>query len=145
MNSVANDDAAFYTLLTMALTAKEVFQDALDIPPTERPAWVRARCGGDSELLAKVESLLSAHADATRLDRGPAAGVSAFGDLKDATSAPHEGVGTVIDNKYELLSILGEGGFGIVYRARQTSPVVRDVALKILRVGLDSHQIVARF
>jgi eukaryotic-like serine/threonine-protein kinase len=129
----------------MALSAKEVFQDALDIPPAERAAWVRARCGNDEALWEKVEALLAAHADATRLDRGPAAGFSAFVDLKPQKSAPLEDIGTIIDDKYELLSVLGEGGFGIVYRARQTAPVVRDVALKILRVGLDSHQIVARF
>jgi serine/threonine protein kinase len=130
----------------MSRPAKDIFLDALDVPTDERAAWLRVQCGDNADLIARVEGLLAAYAGATRMDRVPVVVDSAVGGTKAPTSdAGPEEIGTVIDDKYELVSVLGEGGFGIVYRARQLAPVVRDVAMKILRVGLDSHQIVARF
>ena len=69
--------------------------------------------------------------------RGP------FAPTVDAP-APAEGPGTVI-GPYKLLEKIGEGGFGIVYMAAQTEPVRRKVALKILKPGMDTRQVVARF
>jgi eukaryotic-like serine/threonine-protein kinase len=123
---------------------KDLFIEALDQPRAARAAWLAVRCADNPTLLADVQSLLDAHDQASILDRG-AADLAVTNDQSPRTAAAVEAVGDVIDGRFALVSVLGEGGFGIVYLARQLTPVVRDVALKILRTGLDSHQIVARF
>ena len=123
------------------LDDEAIFHAARDIPdPVRRRGYVREACGGDETLIAHVEALLAA-ADAPDrlLDRRPAGDPSATVD-QPAT----EGPGTVI-GPYKLLEQIGEGGFGVVFMAEQTHPVRRKVALKVLKPGMDTRQVVARF
>src|SRR5262245_15272326 len=113
--------------------------------PARRRAYLDEACGGDRALRQRVEALLLAFERAgSFLQQPPDAG----GTSDEPTGGPpgnnSEGVGTVI-GPYKLLEPIGEGGFGVVYMAEQTRPVRRKVALKILKPGMDSRQIVARF
>jgi len=108
----------------------------------ERAAYLDAACGADQELRARIEALLRAHEQAGGFlrekseDRDPRATV----DELPLTERP----GTVI-GPYKLLEQIGEGGFGVVFMAEQTQPVRRKVALKVLKPGMDTRQVVARF
>ena len=118
-----------------------IFHAARDIPdPDRRREYVREACGGDEIRIAHVEALLAA-ADGpdSLLDRPAAATPAATIDQPTAESP-----GTVI-GPYKLLQQIGEGGMGIVYMAEQTEPVRRRVALKIIKPGMDSRQVIARF
>jgi serine/threonine protein kinase len=115
---------------------KVIFEQALDCAsPDEQTSYLDRVCGGDPALRARVEALLRAHQEAGHFLQGPAA---------PASGSPMETAGTVL-GPYRLLEPLGEGGFGIVYRAEQQQPVRRRVALKVLRPGMDSCQVIARF
>src|SRR6516164_7247963 len=118
---------------------RDLFLAAAELPGADRHAYLSANDGGDAELRAAVERLLAAHEQpAPILDR-PAPGVPT------ADYAPiAETVGTKI-GPYKLIEQIGEGGFGLVFVAEQTEPVRRKVALKILKPGMDSRQVVARF
>jgi WD40 repeat protein/serine/threonine protein kinase len=107
--------------------------------PAARAAVLDRECGPDAELRARVETLLRAHdAPGPFLDSVPS------DPLRTTDASPVEGPGTVIGS-YKLLEQLGEGGFGVVYLADQAEPVRRKVALKVLKPGMDSRQVVARF
>src|SRR6476660_9684553 len=118
-----------------------LFTAALERPPgPDRAAYLDVGCGGDAALRAEVEALLavsaraggfleSAVTDAERtIDLRPAAGVS----------------GTVI-GPYKLVEQIGEGGMGSVWMAQQQEPVKRLVAVKLIKAGADSRQVLARF
>ncbi len=109
-----------------------LFQQAADLPREARAAFLERECRGEPELLARVQALLQRHEE----------GESFVAPL--AESKPSEGPGTVI-GRYKLLQHIGEGGFGSVYMAEQTEPVQRKVALKIIKLGMDTKQVVARF
>jgi hypothetical protein len=96
-------------------------------------------CGGDPRLRAEVESLLHAHAGAAGFFKDV---IPSPGRTLDARSAV--GPGTEV-GPYKLLEQIGEGGMGTVWMAQQTEPVKRLVALKVIKAGMDSKQIVARF
>jgi serine/threonine protein kinase/tetratricopeptide (TPR) repeat protein len=132
----------------LAQRAKDIFLDvvALD-PPERRAAFLDEACAGDPALRHRVEALLSAHdRPESLLDRAAVAvEAPATLPLGDAEpSRPAEGPGTVI-GPYTLLERLGEGGMGAVYLAEQTVPVRRRVALKVIKPGMDSAQVLARF
>jgi serine/threonine protein kinase/tetratricopeptide (TPR) repeat protein len=119
--------------------AKSVFFAALDRAPEGWPALLEEACGGNAELRECVEQLLYAH-QATERKNAPRA---------DAVGEPtlmsiQEGPGALI-GPYKLLQQIGEGGFGLVYMAEQEKPVRRTVALKIIKPGMDSAQVIARF
>ena len=118
-----------------------IFHAARHIPdPDRRRDYVREACGGDEALIAYLEELLAA-ADGTDglLDR-PLAGTSEATIDQPATESP----GTVI-GPYKLIEPIGEGGMGSVWMAQQTEPVKRLVALKLIKAGMDSRQVIARF
>jgi serine/threonine protein kinase/tetratricopeptide (TPR) repeat protein len=119
--------------------ARVLFLSALERDAGERSAYLDLACGADTELRARVGELLLAHAALGTIQGGPE---PAANDV-DA-DAVTEGPGTFI-GPYRLLEKIGEGGFGIVYMAEQTEPVRRKVALKILKPGMDTRQVVARF
>ena len=97
-------------------------------------------CAGRPELRTQVESLLKAHGDAGSFLDGPA-----FDGQRTSPMEPiAEGPGTTI-GPYKLLEQIGEGGFGVVFMAEQQQPVRRKVALKIVKPGMDTRQVVARF
>ncbi len=128
--------------MTASLPDNEaIFHAARDIPdPDRRREYVREACGGDEARIAHVEALLAA-ADGpdSLLDRPvPATPMTTFD--QPTTESP----GTII-GPYKLLQQIGEGGMGVVYMAEQTEPVRRRVALKIIKPGMDSRQVIARF
>ena len=114
-----------------------IFLKARDIAdPAERAAYLTQACGNDADLRQRVEAMLR---DAAGADEffGPEGTV--------VSSAPiTEGPGTVI-GRFKLLQKIGEGGMGVVYMAEQREPVIRKVALKIIKLGMDTRQVVARF
>ncbi len=116
---------------------REIFSEALTKASTEeRERYLAAACGDDTDLRRQMNSLLEAHGQS--------------GDfLKQNVIAPNgppvgEGPGSVI-GRYKLLQQIGEGGFGVVFMAEQQEPVRRMVALKIIKAGMDTKEVVARF
>jgi serine/threonine protein kinase/tetratricopeptide (TPR) repeat protein len=114
---------------------QEIFADAAGLPATERRAFVERACGGDEGLRAEVESLLAAAAGRPEFMSSPTTG---------GTLAVSEAPGTQI-GPYKLLEQIGQGGFGSVYLAEQETPVRRRVALKIIKLGMDTRAVIARF
>jgi WD40 repeat protein/serine/threonine protein kinase len=117
-----------------------IFQAALEIHAADqRSAYLEAACGDQIELQRRVEALLRRYEEAEGpLDR------LGFNPLATADYPLTEHPGTVI-GPYKLLQQIGEGGMGTVYMAEQTQPVQRKVALKIIKPGMDSRQVIARF
>ncbi len=106
---------------------EEIFVGALVIDaPDELAAYLDEACGEDAQLRRRVEGLLRRH--------------------RDTIAAPpiREQAGAVI-GRYKLLQEIGEGGFGVVYMAEQREPVKRKVALKVIKLGMDTRQVIARF
>jgi WD40 repeat protein/serine/threonine protein kinase len=119
--------------------ADSIFCDALELAsPAERAAYLDRACGGAPELRRRVERLLEAHAEAGGFLAAPPAAAAATCDW------PAEAAGTVV-GPYKLLEPIGEGGFGVVFLAEQQQPLRRKVALKVVKPGMDSKQVVARF
>ncbi len=118
---------------------KTIFAEAIEIKdPAARAVYLDRACGADAKLRAGVEALLRAHERAGGFLESPAVGVTLDGPARI------EGPGTKIGH-YELLELIGEGGMGLVYLAEQKEPVRRKVALKIIKPGMDSKQVIARF
>src|SRR5262245_50370690 len=122
-------------------SAKEIFFEVVEkTTPEERAACLDVACGGDFVLRRGVEDLLARHFEQDSFMREPAAAMA-----RTEESPPvSECCGTVI-GRFKLLEKLGEGGFGAVYVAEQKEPVRRRVALKIIKLGMDTQQVVARF
>src|SRR5262245_16498466 len=119
---------------------KEIFFEASEkATPEERAAYLDGACGKDSLRRRRVEELLAKHFQQDSFMKQPAVEGSPTVVLPIS-----EGLGTVID-RYKLLEKLGEGGFGVVYVAEQKEPVKRRVALKIIKLGMDTKDVVARF
>jgi serine/threonine protein kinase/WD40 repeat protein len=122
--------------------AANIFDAAVELgTAAERAAYLDAACGQDAQLRAEVEGLL-AHDNAS----GSFLNLSARRKPQVTAVEPAvvECPGTVI-GPYKLLEQIGEGGFGIVFMAEQQQPVRRKVALKVLKPGMDTRQVVARF
>src|SRR5882672_455074 len=137
---------------------EKVFYAALELPhPAQRRAFLDEACAGNPDLRVRVEELLAAHGKAERFfDEGLPA-VNARADISrscaDALSAAGESAlnysteeqpGSYIAH-YKLLEKIGEGGWGVVYMAEQEQPVRRRVALKIIKLGMDTAAVIARF
>jgi serine/threonine protein kinase len=119
---------------------KSIFLAAIEEhAPEEWPAFLDRNCGGDALLRAGVEKLLRAQADLGSFHKP--AQQSTHLALVDPRA---ERAGTVIDG-YKLLQQIGVGGMGVVYLAEQEKPVQRRVALKLIKPGLDSTEVIARF
>jgi serine/threonine protein kinase/tetratricopeptide (TPR) repeat protein len=122
---------------------KEVFLAALAVAPEARAAWLGQVCGHDADLRRHVELMLAAHdAPQSLLDRWAPDPPS--GPVATVPEPIRERPGMVI-GPYKLLQQLGEGGMGTVFMAEQTEPVQRKVALKIIKPGMDSRQVITRF
>jgi serine/threonine protein kinase/tetratricopeptide (TPR) repeat protein len=121
------------------LQPDEIFCAAIELSsPEERAAYLEQACGDDLATRRRVERLLEAHSQAGGFLAAPPTVGSGTTDL------PAESSGTVI-GPYRLLQPIGEGGMGAVWMAEQTHPVQRKVALKIIKAGMDSRQVLARF
>src|SRR5665213_964832 len=151
---------------TTARQIESIFAQAILQPDIHKRAAFRAiTCGEDLKLRSRVEALLNAHDAAGRLmatvdspvdapdaqmleggqqpiDPGAIEGPSPRGAARDRVIT--EKTGTSI-GRYKLLQQIGEGGFGVVYMAEQETPVKRRVALKIIKAGMDTHAVIARF
>ena len=120
-----------------------LFQLALTKPTSQRAAVLDVMCEGDAALRARLEALLAAHEQPETLLATQAE--SARPTIKlDLADAPDEAVGQTL-GRYKLLKQIGEGGCGMVYVAEQKEPVRRKVALKVINLGMDTKQVVARF
>jgi WD40 repeat protein/serine/threonine protein kinase len=125
---------------------EEIFAEALRLPtPEGRTAYLKQACGNDEPLRRRVEALLHDHDNAGRfLDNPPAAvsasTISVATGMVPLTGKPGDRIG-----RYRILERIGEGGCGVVYVAEQEEPVRRRVALKVIKLGMDTRQVIARF
>ena len=120
---------------------KSIFYKALEKKNAdELTAYLDSVCGKNAELRTEVESLLKSHEKAVDFLPSPDLDPMATLDNVPLTEKP----GTVI-GRYKLLEKVGEGGFGVVYMAEQTKPINRRVALKIIKLGMDTKSVIARF
>ena len=123
--------------------AKRIIDEALELRGVEREQVVARACAGDGELRARVDELLAAAEREDEFLRDPTLGACArmgAGSQVAQEEAPGARIGP-----YRILELIGEGGFGSVYLAEQTEPVRRRVALKIIKLGMDTRAVVARF
>ncbi|MFO0975705.1 MAG: protein kinase [Planctomycetaceae bacterium] len=142
---------------SMPLSAKAIFLKVIELSDeNQRQQSLQEQCGGNAELLRKVEGLLAAagvKSMASPLDAmADAMGVEKTvltSDLEPSPDATTKPLPAKFDRQqigpYKLLEQIGQGGFGTVYMAEQTSPVKRKVALKVLKPGMDSNEVIARF
>ncbi|HMN95724.1 MAG TPA: serine/threonine-protein kinase [Phycisphaerales bacterium] len=156
----------------MSDRANAIVERALAFPPEQREAYLHGACDGDAALRGRVDRLLHAaqphDGEGTTFDSGPQHRAAACDDPQTSAAdgatldrpagsdsgaaAPNlapagatgEGPGSVI-GRYRILQAIGEGGFGTVFMAEQKEPVRRRVALKIIKLGMDTRQVIARF
>src|SRR5262245_5932445 len=117
--------------------AKSIFLAALEREPNEWPAYLDEACADNADLRARVNELLDAHQV-----------LGTIHAVRGSATAAHEPSiteqpGTVI-GPYKLLQQIGEGGMGVVFMAEQERPIQRTVALKIIKPGMDTRQVIAR-
>ena len=145
------------------IRVRDLFLAAIDLPPEGRPEYLADACGTDAALRAEVEKLLAAHAKPdSLLEPAPPDATGAFdpeahqfaetaaGNFGDTPTRRESfstalTLGTVIASRYTLVEVIGEGGMGSVYLASQSEPVKRQVALKLIKTGMDSKAVLARF
>ena len=125
------------------MNEEEIFQVAAEMPAAERAAYLATACEGQPALRERVERLLASHDDGGFMQRSADCTHSA--ELKDelARLKPEEGEDRI--GNYKLLQKIGEGGFGTVWMAEQLEPVRRRVALKIIKPGMDTKEVIVRF
>src|SRR5580658_3766333 len=118
-----------------------IFTEAVHLPAHERGAYLDRACGGDAKLRQEVEALLQTHA-----------GVGDFLEQSPQKVTPQTRLGASAGEKpgdhigrFKLLEQIGEGGCGVVYMAEQEEPVRRRVALKLIKPGMDTKSVIARF
>jgi eukaryotic-like serine/threonine-protein kinase len=134
------EEACFRSAAMPTTDREEALFAAILEKPTgaERAAYLEGACAGNRALQERIEALLAAHdASGGVLDAPPPTPTTAPPPLKEKP-------GTII-GPFKLLQQIGEGGMGVVYMAEQLEPVRRKVALKIIKPGMDSHQVIARF
>jgi serine/threonine protein kinase/Tfp pilus assembly protein PilF len=124
-------------------SALELFDELVDLPREQRTRFLAARCD-DATTRREIESLLAAHDDAGGFFRESTGRSRHGGDGDSDGDGEPRAPGSRIGH-YELIETLGEGGFARVYRARQHHPVRREVALKLIKLGMDTRQVIARF
>ena len=113
--------------------AQRLYLRVAGLEESEREAAIASECGGDDELRAAVEAMLR-----ERTSSAPT--LAAQSDAAPIREQPGSMIGP-----YRLQQLIGEGGFGSVFMAEQEKPVRRRVALKIIKLGMDTRQVVARF
>jgi serine/threonine protein kinase/tetratricopeptide (TPR) repeat protein/predicted nucleic acid-binding protein len=131
--------------------AREIFLHAVGkLPPDAWPDYVVEASGGDVELAQQAERYLKVHREAgSFLDRlavavGGARTFTSELNVETAARSLQETPGTMI-GPYKLVQQIGEGGMGVVWMAEQSQPVQRKVALKVIKPGMDTRQVIARF
>ena len=118
-----------------------IFKVAAGIPAQDiRRDYLQQVCGGDEALLGRLQTLLRAHDEAPSFLEPLASEFAATIDFPPITECPGTQIGP-----YKLIQEMGEGGFGVVYMAEQKEPMHRQVALKIIKPGMDTREVIARF
>jgi eukaryotic-like serine/threonine-protein kinase len=125
--------------MTEQASEQSIFLHAIGLAsPASRAAYLDEICRDNPMLRSEIDALLAAH------DRlGSDSGQKPADNTKSSPGAEH--IGAVVSGRYKLLEVIGEGGMGTVYMAQQTEPVKRLVALKLIKSGMDSRQVIARF
>ena len=116
--------------------AEQLFQAALGIKPADRSAFLDGECIGNPELRQAVEHLLALDADAGSFLEHP---------LIESTTADNLNPSGVSIDQYQLVQLIGEGGMGEVWLAEQKRPIRRRVAIKLIKAGMDTREVVSRF
>ena len=134
-----------HEIMSLSTRELEIFNCSLErVTPAERDAYLDGVCGEDAELRARIEALLRAHAaaggflpadDPKPLAAAPAKTIAIMPDMLPVTEKPGDRIG-----RYKLREKIGEGGCGVVYMAEQEEPVRRRVALKVIKLGMDTKQ-----
>jgi serine/threonine protein kinase len=127
---------------------KSIFLDALDAPPAERQALLDKACAGDQELRQRVDAMLRANDRTDKLLDQPAAKLLTEGPsvpISPPSQLVGEKAGMIVAGRYQLQKLLGEGGMGSVWQAEQLHPVKRTVAIKLVKAGLDTKEVLHRF
>ena len=119
------------------MTEAEIFSAALALSPEDRAAFLDRACGDNAALRANVEELLRLNSDTKGFMQRPAVEIAG---LEQNVAIPGSQIGP-----YTLVEQVGEGGFGLVFRATQAEPVQRTVAIKLLKRGMDSEAVLKRF
>jgi serine/threonine protein kinase len=120
---------------------EEIFHKAIEISDqAERAEYLDNACAGDEKLRAEVEFLLKSHEQAGDFLESPVIDPDVTLDESPLTEGPETVIG-----RYKLLEKIGEGGMASVYMAEQKQPIRRRVALKIIKLGMDTKQVIARF
>ena len=120
---------------------QQVFNQALEIKDVDkRRNFLDEACGNDFRLREQVDRLLKAYAEASTFLESPVGEVA----IQRTDDVGELRAGTCI-NEYQILEKIGSGGFGVVYRARQNEPVRREVALKLIKPGMDTREVISRF
>src|SRR5437016_5423024 len=128
-----------------------LFSAALELPATQRGVYLDEACADDPVLRLRVGALLRVHDEALPfLENSPPGaprtpiGAEVSGATVRLSASSNEKAGDRI-GRYKLLQQIGEGGCGVVYMAEQAEPVRRRVALKVIKLGMDTKQVIARF
>jgi len=122
-------------------SAIQIFTEALRLPLEARQDYLDRTCAGDENLRRKVQALLRANDRAGRfLEELPSAFAGERVQQIGAIEKPGDRIG-----RYQLQKLIGEGGWGVVFLAEQKEPVRRQVALKVIKPGMDTKSVIARF
>jgi eukaryotic-like serine/threonine-protein kinase len=127
------------------LSDREIFQRAVQLPVEERDIYLAEVCGSNAQLRREVESLLEAHDSSPSFMELPAFELRAEAEQLSGSIEPLAERSGTINGRYKLLEQIGEGGMGVVVMADQIEPVQRRVAVKIIKPGMDTRQVIARF
>ncbi|MEO1528434.1 MAG: serine/threonine-protein kinase [Planctomycetota bacterium] len=119
---------------------EDIFARAIALPPPQRPTFVRSECGNDEHAVVEVDLLIASH------EKNESGGFVLDDPLGAESNAADVSLlcGTTV-GRYKLLEQIGEGGMGIVFMAEQVEDVRRRVALKVIKLGMDTRQVIARF
>ena len=118
----------------------DIFHDALDRQQDERNTFIQSICGDDDELRREIEELINAHSQSgDYLEHNPHL------DTVISAALPEAMIGQLIDDRYRIRSVIGAGGMGAVYLSEQEWPIRRTVAVKLVKMGLDTAGVIARF
>src|SRR5258706_3359274 len=137
-----NSDASSQSREPLPERGEAIFYGALQLSPDQRSAYLEQACGSDTQLRLRVENLLKADGEAGGFLEKSAAPLPERTVVVPipVTEKPGDTIG-----RYKLLQQIGEGGCGVVYMAEQEQPVRRRVALKIIKPGMDTKSVMARF
>jgi WD40 repeat protein len=129
---------------------QSIFLNAIGVPSAaDRAAYLDEACADDPRLRAELDALLAAHnrlgGGIAPTDQETACVDSAVSEVTAAFPESSESVGAVLAGRYKLVEKIGEGGMGTVWMAQQTEPIKRLVAVKLIKPGMDSRQVIARF